>query len=255
MNIILLKPHEIDGDRLVLRDYRAEHIVKVLRSNAGDRITVGIIDGKTGHAVIEEIDRKRPFQVKLFLTIDKEPPPPSKIDIVLALPRPIVFKRIIHQLTALGVGRVHVINAARVEKSYWESSVVTDNGWKDFVITGLEQAVDTRMVPFSFHRGFKPFMTDTLPLIKARYEQMLVAHPKSETPVSDCIDKTDASVLIAIGPEGGWNEFEMDLMNQQGFLDFNIGGRILKVETAVTAIHAQISLLLEMASKRTQHKN
>lgn len=247
MNIILLKPHEIDSNRSVLEDYRAEHIVKILRSNVGDRVSVGIINGRTGNAVIEEINRKRPFQVKLFLTIDKEPPPLSSIDVILALPRPIVFKRIIHQLTALGVGRVYVINAAKVEKSYWESSLITENGWQGHVITGLEQAVDTKMVEFSFHRGFKPFMNNTVPEIKKNYGQIIVAHPDSETSISGLFTDGQGSILVAIGPEGGWNEFEIDMMKNQGFLDFNIGTRILKVETAVTAIHAQISLLQSIA--------
>lgn len=250
MNIILLKPGEIDRNHAVLGDYRAEHIIKILRSNVGDRVTVGIINGKTGYAVLEEIDRKRPFQVKLFLTIEEDPPLPASIDVLLALPRPIVFKRIIHQLTSLGIGHVYVTNAAKVEKSYWESTIVTEDGWQDYVITGLEQAVDTRVVEFSFHRGFKPFMLETIPAIRARYEHMVVAHPGSGTYISDIFDAGTGSTLVAIGPEGGWNEYEMDVMNKQGFLDFNIGTRILKVETAVAAIHAQVSLLQVMAGKK-----
>lgn len=247
MNIILLKPHEIDRDRVVLEDYRAEHIIKILRSNPGDRVKVGIVNGRTGYGAIEEIDRKRPFQVKLFLTIDEDPPAQPSIDVILALPRPIVFKRIIHQLTSLGVGRVYVINAAKVEKSYWESSIIIENGWQEYVITGLEQAVDTKMVEFGFYRGFKPFMLNTIPEIRQQYRQLLVAHPESNDAVSDVYESGHGSVLVAIGPEGGWNEFEMEMMKIRGFIDFNIGTRILKVETAVTAIHAQLSLLQAMA--------
>lgn len=250
MNIVLLNPREIKKNQARLSDYRAEHIVKILRSNVGDRISVGILNGKIGSAIIEEIDRKRPFQVKLFLCIEHDPPPLSKIDVVLALPRPIVFKRIVHQLTALGVGRVYVINAAKVEKSYWESSVVADEGWRDHVITGLEQAVDTKMVDFSFHRGFKPFMNDTVSEIAGNYELLVTSHPGSEKPISKLAVSEKGSILMAVGPEGGWNEFEMELMTQQGFQAVNIGSRILKVETAVTAVHAQLTLLQSMASNR-----
>jgi len=247
MNIILIRPHEIDGDWVVLEDHRAEHIVKVLRSDKGDRVNVGILDGKTGFATIEKIDRKRPFQVKLFLNIDQDPPAPPLTDVILALPRPIVFRRIIHQLTSLGVGQVFVINASRVEKSYWEASIVSDNGWREYVITGLEQAVDTRMVPITFHRGFKPFMLETVPELSNRYASMLVAHPGACTSISKIGIHKTRPVLVAIGPEGGWNDFELALMRSQGFVEFTIGARILKVETAAAAIHAQISLMREMS--------
>jgi len=152
-------------------------------------------------------------------------------------------------LTSLGVGRVYIVNAAKVEKSYWESSVVSEKGWRDFVITGLEQAVDTRFVDFEFHRGFKPFMTRVVPELRTCYAQMLVAHPGSATPLGHVNIQAGESILVAIGPEGGWNDFETDLFNRQGFRDFNIGTRILKVETAVTAIHAQLSLLQSLAER------
>ncbi|NNK13102.1 MAG: RNA methyltransferase, partial [Desulfofustis sp.] len=55
-------------------------------------------------------------------------------------------------------------------------------------------------------------------------------------------------VLMAIGPEGGWNEYELEQMRTRGFDQFSLGHRILRVETAVTAVHASITLLRTLTS-------
>ena len=246
MNIILLDKDEINGDHTTLKDHRAEHIVKVLRSSRGDRVTVGIINGKTGYGIIKEIVGRKPYLVKLQLALERYPDITPPIDILLALPRPIVFKRIISHLTTLGVRRILVVNAAKVEKSYWESSVVSENGWQRHVREGLEQAVDTRLVDISFYRGFKPFMQEIVPGIKDRYQQMLVAHPHTTNNLAEVFRAGASPVLLAIGPEGGWNEYELDQMELMGFDQFTLGARVLRVETAVNALHGAISMLRSM---------
>ena len=52
--------------------------------------------------------------------------------------------------------------------------------------------------------------------------------------------------LLAIGPEGGWSEYELDQMAAQGFDFFSMGDRILRVETAVTAVCACVAMLQSM---------
>lgn len=243
MNIILLEQGEIVDDHAIIGGRRAEHIVKVLRSGIEDRVTVGIINGKIGYGIIKEIERRNSCQVKLKVCLERFPETAPPIDILLALPRPIVFKRVISQLTALGVNRVFVVNAARVEKSYWESSVIVAEGWKHYVREGLEQAIDTRMPDFTFFRGFKPFMNSSLPKMKHYYAQMLAAHPHHPSPLATRFSAGASPVLIAIGPEGGWNDYELEKMQIQGFSAFSLGTRILRVETAVTAIVACVKML------------
>lgn len=243
MNIILLSEHELVDNQASLVDHRAEHIVKILRSRVGDRVVVGIINGKMGYGIIKEIARKRPFQVSLEVVLDREPPAAPAIDIVLALPRPIMFRRILSQLTALGVGHIHVINSARVEKSFWDASIVSEDSWRKQVIAGLEQAVDTRLVEVSFHRGFKPFVERTIEALAPGYLQMLVAHPDCPEGLQDVFQKGEGRTLVAIGPEGGWNPYEIEKLAEHGFTTFGMGPRILRVETAVPVIHAMVTLL------------
>ena len=116
MNIILAEAGEVDSRRLTLSDHRAKHIVKVLRAELGDRVRVGLINGKMGSGTILAIKKKYPFSVEMELDLNEPPRVPPPLDLILALPRPIMLKRILSQVTALGVGTIHLINANRVEK-------------------------------------------------------------------------------------------------------------------------------------------
>ena len=48
------------------------------------------------------------------------------------------------------------------------------------------------------------------------------------------------------GPEGGWNDFELDMFVDQGFIPFTMGKRILHVDTATVALLAQLQLLYDL---------
>ena len=46
--------------------------------------------------------------------------------------------------------------------------------------------------------------------------------------------------VVAIGPEGGWIERELDSFRREGFEEISLGSRPLRVETAVTALIARM---------------
>lgn len=244
MNIILLETHEVAGHLVRLEGRRAEHVVKVLRAQSGDLVKIGIINGKIGHGTIKEIDRRQPCSVTMAIDLSEDPPTEPEIDVLLALPRPIMFKRILGQLAALGIGRLYIVNAGRVEKSFWDASILTEQGWRDYVLAGLEQAVDTRLPDLTTHRGFKPFIEQQLPQINLRYRQLLLAHPGADSYLETVFRPGPGRVLLAVGPEGGWSDYEVRSLEQAGFAAFTMGPRILRVETAVTALHAMLSQLM-----------
>ncbi len=109
MNIILAEAAEVVDRQLTLTDYRAEHIVKVLRSEPGDRLRVGLINGLRGYGTISALRKKFPFSVSLLVDLAEPPGVLPSLDLVLALPRPIMLKRVLSQVTALGVGTIHLI--------------------------------------------------------------------------------------------------------------------------------------------------
>jgi RsmE family RNA methyltransferase len=47
-------------------------------------------------------------------------------------------------------------------------------------------------------------------------------------------------VVLAIGPDGGWVPFEIDLLARCGFVPVSLGPRVLRVEVAVSYIIGRV---------------
>jgi RsmE family RNA methyltransferase len=248
MNVILIDAGEIgENDQVVLHDRRSEHIIKVLHGTCGDRVRIGIINGPLGSGRIVEITPgKKTGRVVLTISAVGSAPEQPKQDLILALPRPIMLKKILAQAASMGVARIFLVNANRVEKSFFNASLLTETKYRAYLLHGLEQAVATRVPEVSIHKRFRPFVEDVLPGIIDDYSQCIVAHPGA-LPLHK-IDRTAVRgrVLLAIGPEGGWLQFEIDKFREQGFSAIGLGERILRVDTAVVSLLAQLSLFQQI---------
>ena len=247
MNIILFERRECTpGNCVVLHDHRAKHIVKILKSQPGDFVRVGEVNGGIGTGEVLTIQRKYPFVVELAVSLSDNQVAAPAVDLLLALPRPIMLKRILSQVAALGIGTIYLINANRVEKSFWDAGILQKEEYRPHLIHGLEQAVDTRVPKILIYRSFRRFAEGHLPKISTQYSSLLIAHPHSGRKLSNCLSKQNGKVLYAIGPEGGWVDFEVEKFLAAGMCSFSIGSRILKVDTAVVSIHGGISQILEV---------
>ncbi len=244
MNIILLEKDEIIDNCAVLDDFRARHLGRVLGSRVGDTVRIGIIDGPSGYGCVREISVRQPYRVVLDIELGTEVAEPAMIDLMIALPRPIMLKRILSQATTLGVGSFYIVNSRKVEKSFWNSRLLINNGYRAHLLRGLEQAVDTRLPDVSFHKGFKPFIEKTVVQLGDRYQYMLVAHPGNGDLLKDVAFEKKGRILLAIGPEGGWTDYEIKKMQTAGFKEVQIGKRILRVDTAVIALHSMVSMMI-----------
>lgn len=248
MNIILVQAEEIQGNCVHLNDHRAEHIVKVLRADVGSKVKIGCVDGALGLGEILSIKKKYPFEVVLRVELNEEKRPKPNLDLILALPRPIMLKRILSQVTALGVGTIFLVNAKRVEKSFWGASILEPSEYRGHLLQGLEQAVDTRVPSVEIHDKFKTFVEDYLPSIVDNYDSRICAHPTGDKKLGETIAEKKGRTLLAIGPEGGWIDYEVEKFSAQRFDCCTIGNRILKVDTAVIALHSQITALQSVTS-------
>lgn len=245
MNLILLFPEEIDNNRVTLRDRRSRHISTVLKSQAGDSVRIGIINGPVGNGQVLAISNQ---EVVLEITAGGSIPPLPLTDLILALPRPIMLKRVLAQAAALGVGHIFLINANRVEKSFFSATMIKQREFNEHLIHGLEQGMDTRLPAISIHERFRPFSEDLLPTISNDYPVRLIAHPDSNRYLFEAAPRpAGRRVLLAIGPEGGWVDFEVEKFKNQGLIPFSMGPRILRVDSAVPALLSQIDLLRRMS--------
>lgn len=230
MNLILLyKEDFIDINRVRLLGRRYEHAREVLKVTRGKNLQVGLLGGKTGSATVHSINEK---ELELEVLLNNEPPDPLPVTVILAMPRPKVFKRVLQGMTAMGVKHILLLNTWRVDKSYWQSPVLEPAAIREQLILGLEQARDTILPRVVLQSRFKPFVEDALPAIAAG-TCALVAHPGSSQP---CPVNTRQAVTLAIGPEGGFTTYEIEKLVAAGLTSIHIGNRPLRVETAVPAL-------------------
>ncbi|MDW7774403.1 MAG: 16S rRNA (uracil(1498)-N(3))-methyltransferase [Desulfobulbaceae bacterium] len=247
MNLLLFESHELAGSLLKLTGRRAEHIIRVLELGRDDTVKVGMLNGKTGIARVVGISGDTvDLDVHLTETVPDEP----AIELILALPRPIMLQRILKQATVLGVRRFHLIRSSRVQKSFFQASLLQPDKMKEILMQGLEQTVDTRLPEVCVHHRFLPFVEDVVPALTPACR--LLAHPPSAATLPDlyAADRIFAGFVLAIGPEGGWSPHEVDSFGRQGFNPFSMGRRILHVDTAVVALLSQLRLLLELNASR-----
>ncbi len=230
MNILLFDASDrVDELRIRVDDDRLRHLVAVHRSAVGDTLRVGEIDGRIGMATIEALG---PQEAVLRVELQREPPPKLPITVLLALPRPKMLRRILRSVAEFGVSELHLINSARVEKSFWQSPLLQQERIRNYLLQGLEQAGDTRLPAVHLHKRFKPWIEDEFPALAAG-KSLLLAHPGNHPP---CPSTLTADTLLAIGPEGGFVPYEVEQFEKAGCEIVSLGPRILRVENAVSAL-------------------
>ena len=234
MNLALLFEEDfVAEDRVVLRGRRLEHIRSVLGASVGDQIPVGRVNGLMGPG---EVLRLSDSDVELVVTLDQQPPAPLPLTLILAMPRPKMFRRILQTSATLGIKDIWLINSYKVEKSFWQTPLLSDENLRKNLTLGLEQAKDTAMPSVHIRKLFKPFVEDELPaLLKGK--QALVAHPGTSTP---CPTHVNRPVALCIGPEGGFTPYEVTKLQDAGCQSVHLGPRILRVETAVPVLVSRL---------------
>ncbi|HRR35167.1 MAG TPA: RsmE family RNA methyltransferase [Kiritimatiellia bacterium] len=240
MNRILFEADEFLADGTVLlTDVRAEHLRRVLHVEPGQTVASGTLNGLAGVSRVLSIGEEG---VRLCPVHDVALPEPW-IDLLLALPRPKVLKRLWPQLAALGVGRIVLLNAAKVEKCYFSSQWLEPRAYRPLLIEGLMQAGLTRLPEVLVAPRFKPFVEDELGRLFPETVRLL-AHPGTPTALPSCDPAHRARPLLAVGPEGGWTDYEIEQLRARGFRLFSMGGRILRSDTACIALIAVLEYVL-----------
>jgi len=233
MNIILLQESDWEAaDIAVVRDRRAVHIREVLKAQIGDSIRIGVLGGKRGTGVIQRVEAS---SVTFNVSLTDAPPPRHRFELVLALPRPKMLRRILRQCAEFGVEHLHLIHSARVEKSYWQSPLLHPARLEEALHAGLERAKDTLAPQVHLHQRFRPFVEDQLPELCAGrpcwLTEMSATRSLADTPAEPAV--------VMIGPEGGFVPFEVELAESVIAQPVHLGGRTLSVDTALTTVLAQ----------------
>ena len=264
MNRILFERGEIRDGRATFSDVRAEHVLNVLHGAEGQTLKTGVLDGPVGTSVIERIEGNA---VTVRCT-HESPSLQPWLDLILAPPRPRAMKRLLPQLASLGVRRIVLVGAEKVEKAFWGAQLLKEEIYRPLLVDGLQQAGTTAVPTIETFKSFRHFVERKLNAHFVDQPTRFVAHPETiplgeaallSLPAGtghrqkrqECRFPEDAKrqecrfpevPVLAVGPEGGWTDEEVGMLEEKGFARMSLGPRILRTDTALIAL---ISRLME----------
>ncbi|UNU73679.1 16S rRNA (uracil(1498)-N(3))-methyltransferase [Moraxella nasovis] len=234
MNVIVLKESCFNQNSAIITKANIiTHIQNVLKPSVGDWLKIAKINGLMGVGKVQHLTDES--VVLSDVCLDQLPPPKLDVTVILALPRPKVLRRLMIDMTAMGVDHIVLLNSYRTDKSYWGSPLL--QRLDEFVIEGLSQGVDSVPPKITLAKRFKPFVQDELPSLMAG--QAVVFHPYATQTFTDSMAiniKTELPKVVIIGAEGGFIPYEIDLLGSVGVLSVSLGKRILRTESAVSAV-------------------
>lgn len=256
MNLLIYQGDELDAvGRLLLPagDRRLVHLAEVLGLKAGARLRVGRLQGPRGWGRLgADPDPARPCLLDVEPDAEAAgarhaiPPGPRRV-LVLALPRPPALRRLLQLAPQLELDRVLIVRSARVEKSYLHSPLLSSGEWRRHLLLGLEQAMTTRLPEVLLFERFRPFVAEALPRFLPARGLCLLPHPgPAPGPAAWAGRVAGRPWTLAVGPEGGWLDDELEQLGAAGFERLCLGPRILRVEAAVQRLVAQLDLLEEL---------
>lgn len=237
MNLLLLEESDFCGEcEVEVFGNRARHLIGVLQVSLGQVVRAGLVNGFIGSAEVVDI---APTEARVRLTVDlhSKPPEPASIELLSALPRPKMLRRMVRTAAELGIKRICFINSYKVEKSYWQSPNLQK--LRDFCLEGLSQSGDTMMPEILIEKRFKPFVEDRLAeFIGPRHA--LLAHPRTGHSLLQWQAENDVppggaalQYTLVLGPEGGFTEYEATLLCEHGCTSVDLGQRILRCDTVL----------------------
>jgi 16S rRNA U1498 N3-methylase RsmE len=240
------------GKPLHRRDERTIHLLKVLHKKAGDRFEAGMLGGNRGTGFIESV--RLDGSVVYTLDLREEPPRRYPVRLAFGFPRPIQIRRILRDISNLGLEAADLFGTELGEKSYRETKLFTDGGARAALIEGAVQARDTRIPLLSAWQTLEawlgerpwdnPQADDSVPgpdlypppSGRLRASPLLIAadNVRPEGTFAN-LSAFGQSMVVAVGSERGWSDRERDELEAAGFLRLSMGDRALRTETACIA--------------------
>jgi 16S rRNA (uracil1498-N3)-methyltransferase len=221
---------EVSGNNAALTGQHADHLLRVLRARIGQEFDivanavirrgtiVSIADGRVDFDLGEELSAESPaIQLVVLLAIFK-------------------FDRMewaIEKCTELGVSRILPVIARRTDSHLASASAKRLERWRRIALQAAEQS----------RRNTPPEISDPMKLRDALVTpaklKIVLSEAEQQVRLPEIPNQSgDGQVLLAVGPEGGWTEDELDLFQKEGWISASLGPTILRAETAAIAAAA-----------------
>lgn len=240
-----VEPSQINDKTVIITGGDVNHIKNVLRMKVGEEVAVSNgVDGKEYRCGIAAFEEDR---VILELRFVKEDglELPSRVHLYQGLPKADKMELIIQKAVELGVYEIIPMETKRaVVKLDAKKAKLKTERWQAIAEAAAKQS----------KRRIIPTVREPIPFWKAVEEASSMEVKLIPYELAEGMDRTrermenlpeNADIAVFIGPEGGFNEKEIELAMQNGIEAITLGKRILRTETAGFTVMAWIMYQLE----------
>lgn len=228
MNLVLLTPAEADTGLLPANDARATHLSKVVGVKTGGSFYVGVANGLRGKATVTDTTDGIRFSVVWEKSVQEKLP----LVFIVGLPRPQTAKKVLFELTSLGVSGIHFFKSEKGDPAYATATLWRDEEWRDEVSRGAEQAFSTLLPEVAVHPTIAAAVEAAEKSLPGGCAKIAPDVYEADGPLETALFSEKTRALIAIGPERGWSDREREVLKKSGFVAVHLGDRVLRVETA-----------------------
>ncbi len=234
---IVVDPAAIQPPQIDLTSEQQHYLTRVLRLQSGDRVLV--MDGQGGTWLTQ---LEPTLQVTILEAIQTQTELPVAITLVMALPKGNGLDDIVRQATELGVSQIQPVLS---DRTLLNPSPHKRDRWVRIMQEAAEQS----------ERQIVPTLLDPLPFVTyLQHLQQLPATtaylctPRQAAPhlvKALAAAPPTAAIHLAIGPEGGWTDAEIEHAIAAGYQLVSLGDRILRAVTAPLVAIAIVAAFYE----------
>jgi 16S rRNA (uracil1498-N3)-methyltransferase len=207
----------------------AEHLVRVLRVEAGERYEIS--DNRKVYLAEVGTARKGLVSFEVIEDVEKKIIPIA-VTLAPALFKFDHFEWMVEKATELGVATIRPLESVRTERGLGQASIKRSSRWERIALEASQQS----------RRDHLPVIERTVPFAKAIQSEtpvrLLLDELPEARPLLSCLPEglvPESSVELLLGPEGGWTDEEHESAVKRGWRPCSLGNTVLRAETAAIA--------------------
>ncbi len=225
------------GDVHDLPTGAADHLVRVLRLAVGRPLRVFNGQGAEFEAELIEAG-KRGARVVLHASVVAAPVSPISITLAQALARGEKMDWILQKATELGVTAIQPLQTERTEVRLSEERGERRMAhWRGVVVGACEQCGRADVPSLAAPLALTDWLAQVVRIPKPAHELRVFLDPDASARIGS-ESAAPASLVLSVGPEGGFSDRELAAFAQAGFAGWCLGPRVLRTETAGMAMLA-----------------
>ncbi|WP_291569384.1 16S rRNA (uracil(1498)-N(3))-methyltransferase [Clostridium sp. UBA4548] len=231
MHKFFILKENIHGDNCIIEGEDVKHIYKVLRLESGDKININDGEGTEYLGEVQDVNKKE-VKVKLLEKVELNNESNLKVHLYQGMPKSAKMDLIVQKCTELGISKITPIFTERVVVRSELSEFKKVDRWNRIALEACKQSKRSLIPIINTPIEFEELLQDL-----KEYDLIIVPYENAQGQgiryvVNEVRNKKIKDVAIIVGPEGGFEESEIQSFKDLGAYIVTLGPRILRTETA-----------------------